>query len=132
GCDHFGVHLAYTAAASKAVTTAYRWRFEDPNKPGTLIASPNNIFVPAPVYTFVPPAIPTNPPALIAEIQTPPPPPPPPAVPPQFGDATWMKVYKTDMNREVGLDELTSTNPIVPQSPLQIEDEWVLMQPAPP
>jgi uncharacterized repeat protein (TIGR02543 family) len=132
GCDHFGVHLAYTAAANAAVTTAYRWMFEDPNNPGTLIASTNNIFVPTPVYTFVPPAVPTNPPVLVAEIQTPDPPPPPPALPPQFGDATWMKVYKTDMNREVALDELISTNPIVPQSPLQIETEWVLMQPAPP
>ena len=26
GCDHFGVHLAYTAAANNAVTTAYRDR----------------------------------------------------------------------------------------------------------
>jgi hypothetical protein len=132
GCDHFGVHLAFTAAANNAVTTAYRWMFEDPNNPGMLIASPNNIFVPTPVYTWVPPALPTNPPVLVVEIHTPPPPPPPPALPPQFGNATWMKVYKTDMNREVALMELTSDNPIVPQSPLQIETEWVLMQPAPP
>jgi uncharacterized repeat protein (TIGR02543 family) len=76
--------------------------------------------------------VPTNPPVLVAEIQTPPPPPPPPARPPQFGDATWLKVYKTDMNREVALDELVGTNPIVPQSPLQLETEWALMQPAPP
>lgn len=132
GCDHFGVHMGFTAAASSAVTTAYRWMFEDPANPGTLIASTNNIFVPAPVYTWVPPAIPTNPPVLVAEIHTPPPPPPPPALPPQYGDATWVKVYKTEMNREVALEELVGTNPIVPQSPLQIESEWTLMQPAPP
>ena len=131
GCDHFGVHLAFTATG-KATTTAYRWMFEDPNNPGTLIASPNNIFVPTPVYSWGVPATPTAPPVLVAEIQVPPPPPPPPARPPQFGDATWMKVYKTDMNREVRLDELTSDNPIVPQNPTQLETEWALLQPAPP
>ena len=131
GCDHFGVHISFTAT-NKAVTTAYRWMIEDPANPGTLIASPNNIFVPTPVYTWVPPAIPTAPPVLVAEVQAPPPPPPPPALPPQFGPATWMKVFKTDMNREVALDELTSDNPIVPQNLAQIETEWVLVQAAPP
>jgi hypothetical protein len=53
-------------------------------------------------------------------------------LPPQYGNATWMKVYKSEMNREVALEELVDTNAIVPQSPLQIETEWVLMQPAPP
>ena len=131
GCDHFGVHLAYTAS-NKATTTAYRWMIEDPNNPGTLIASTNNIFVPTPVYTWVPPATPTAPPVLVAEVQTPDPPPPPPALPPQYGNATWMKVYKTEMTREVFLDELTSDNVIVPQQATQIETDWVLMQPAPP
>ena len=132
GCDHFGVHLAYTATAGKAVVTSYRWMFEDPANLGTLIASTTNIFIPTPVYTWVPPVIPTNPPVLVVEIQTPPPPPPPPAIPPQYGDATWMKVFKTEMNREVALDELTSDNPIVPQTVAQVETEWVLMQPEPP
>ncbi len=131
GCDHFGVHLAYTAMG-KATTTAYRWMFEDPNNIGTLIASPTNIFVPTPVYTFIPPVTPVAPPELVVEIQLPPPPPPPPAIPPQFGNATWMKVYKTEMNREVLLNELTGDNPIVPQDPTQIETDWVLLQPAPP
>ena len=132
GCDHFGVHLAFTAAANAGTTTAYRWMFPDPNNPGQLIASANNIFVPTPVYTWIAPVIPTNPPVLQVEIQVPPPPPPPPAVPPQFGNATWMKVYKTDMTREVFLDELVDTNAIVPQTAAQIETDWVLLQPAPP
>ena len=132
GCDHFGVHLSYSTAASKATTAAYRWMFEDPNNPGQLIASTNNIFVPTPVYTWVAPAVPAAPPVLVVVIQVPPPPPPPPAVPPQFGNATWMKVYKTEMNREVFLDELTADNAIVPQGPAQIETDWVLLQPAPP
>jgi hypothetical protein len=131
GCDHFGVHLVYTFI-NKATTTAYRWMFEDPNNPGQLIASTNNIFVPTPVYTYIPPVLPTNPPVLQVEIQLPDPPPPPPALPPQFGTATWMKVYKTDMTRDVALTELTSDNPIVPQTVAQVETEWALMQAAPP
>ncbi len=130
GCDHFGVHLAYTAAASKAVVTSYRWMFEDPANPGTLIASTNNLFVPTPVYTWVAPALPANPPVLVVEIQLPPPPPPPPAVPPQYGDATWMKVFKTELTREVALTELTTDNAV--ETAAVIETEWVLMQPEPP
>ena len=111
GCDHFGVHLLYTAAANKATTTAYRWMFADPNNPGQLIASTNNIFVPTPVYTWVPRSS-HSPPVLDGGDPTAdPPPPPPPALPPQFGNATWMKVYKTDMNREVALDRTDQRQP---------------------
>jgi hypothetical protein len=126
GCDHFGVHLGFTAAAGKAVTTGYRWLIEDTANPGTLIPSPNNVFVPTPVYSWGVPATPTAPPVLVVEIQTPPPP------PAQFGTATWMKVYKTEMATEVALGDLTSDNPIVPLTPAQIETEWALMQPIPP
>jgi len=131
GCDHFGVHINYTAAG-RAITAGYRWLLADPANPGQLIASTHNMFVPTPVYSWGIPATPAAPPVLIVEIQTPPPPPPPPALPPQFGDATWMKVYKTELNREVALEELTADNAIVPQDPTQIETDWVLMQPAPP
>jgi hypothetical protein len=130
GCDHFGVHPLYTATGYTIV--GYRWLFADPANPGQLIPSPNNIFVPTPVYSWVPPAVVGAPPVLVAEIQTPPPPPPPPAALPQFGDATWMKVYKNEITREVALEELTSDNPLVPQDITQIENDWVLMQPAPP
>jgi hypothetical protein len=132
GCDHFGVHLAYTATAANAGATTYRWMFEDPNNPGTLIASANNIFVPTPVYTFIPPVTPAAPPVLVVEIPVPDAPRLPPAMEPQFGNATWMKVYVTQMNREVLLTELTSDNAVVPQGVAEIETEWVLLQPAPP
>ena len=132
GCNHFGVHIAYTAAGSAARTVGYRWMFPDPANPAQLAASATNIFVPNPVYTFVPPAQPALPPVLVAEVVTPEPPPPPPALPPQYGDATWMKVFKTELQREVILDELVATNAIVPQDPAQVETNWVLMQPSPP
>lgn len=134
GCDHFGVHLNYTAMG-KATAVTYRWLLADPANPGQLAGSPNTVTVPTPNYYFLPPPVdqPTAPPVLVAEIQLPPPPPPPEPEPvPQYGDATWMKVYKTELDREVALDELTSDNPIVPQDATQIETNWVLLQPSPP
>ena len=140
GCDHFGVHLNWTAM-SKAMSTSYRWMFEDPGNPGQLVGSPNTVTVASPTYYFQPPppTQPTAPPVLVAEVVLPPPPPPPVPPPvPQYGDATWMKVFKTELNREVALDELTSNNPdgttntIVPQDAAQVETDWKLMQPSPP
>jgi hypothetical protein len=136
GCDHFGVHLNYTAMTTAHQTT-YRWMFADPNNPGQLVGSPNLIMVATPTYYFQPAPIdqPTAPPILVAEVDLPPPPPRPV---PQYGDAVWMKVFKTEMNREVSLDELTSNNPdgttntIVPQDATQLETEWKLMQQSPP
>ncbi|TAK62314.1 hypothetical protein [Methylobacter sp.] len=136
GCDHFGVHLNYTAMTSAHQTT-YRWMFADPNNPGQLVGSPNSIMVATPTYYFQPAPVnqPTAPPVLVAEVDLPPPPLRPV---PQYGDAVWMKVFKTEMNREVALDELTSNNPdgttntIVPQDAAQLETEWKLMQQSPP
>jgi hypothetical protein len=115
--------------------------FEDPANPGQLVGSPNTVTVASPSYYFQPPppAQPAAPPVLVAEVVLPPPPPPPVPQPvPQYGDATWMKVFKTELNREVALDELTSNNPdgtvntIVPQDAAQVETDWELMQPSPP
>ena len=131
GCDHFGVHLNY-AALSKATSTSYRWMFEDPANPGHLVSSTNTVTVPTPTYYFQP-TVAGQPPVLVAEVQLPlPPPPPVPPPVPQYGDATWVKVYKTEIGREVALEELVEGNPIVPQAAAQVETEWDLMQPSPP
>ncbi len=39
-----------------------------------------------------------------------------------------MKVYKTELPRPVGLEELLSDNPAVPQDPAQLETSWYLLQ----
>ncbi len=70
-------------------------------------------------------------PVLVAVVQLPPPPPIPAPVP-QYGDATWMKVYKTELAREVALVELVEGNAVVPQGATQVETDWQLMQPSPP
>jgi hypothetical protein len=73
--------------------TIYRWLLADPQTPGSLLASASTVGIVTPVWTFVPPppTQPTAPPVLVAEVQAP----NPPEVQGQFGDATWLKVYKT-------------------------------------
>ncbi len=118
GCEHFGVSLLTNPTA-----VTYRWMIPDPNTPGALTAMNPPIPIGAPIWTVVPPAVPNNPPVIIAEVVAP----EPPAVA-QFGDAQWMKVYKTELARHAELNELLSDNPAVPQDAAQIETSWVLMQ----
>jgi hypothetical protein len=122
GCEHFGV-----STLRNPVNTLYRWLVEDGANPGTLIPVTLNSPVPTPIYSIVPPARPNNPPVLVAEV----PAPDPAESPEQFGTARWMKTFKTQLNREVGLDELVSDNPIVPQDPGHLETEWELVQDTP-
>lgn len=128
GCDHYGVSLAYYSVPPTA--TKYYWLVADPNNLGGLMRfSSSPVQIPQPVVAVFPPAQVGNPPQVAFQIQADPPPPPPVPKPvPQFGDAKWVKVYKTEMQREVGLDELVDDNPIVPQDPSTIETEWKLLQ----
>src|SRR5471032_1234828 len=112
GCEHFGVSLLSNAAA-----TTYRWLVADPLNPGQLVPVTLGSPVAAPTYYIAPPAVVGNPPVLVAEVIAP----EPAEAPDRFGDAQWMKVFKTELQREVGLDELLSDNPIVPQDPAQLE-----------
>ncbi|MDQ3919170.1 MAG: PEP-CTERM sorting domain-containing protein, partial [Acidobacteriota bacterium] len=53
--------------------------------------------------------------------------PEPPETPEQFGDAQWVKVFKTQLPREVTLDELVSDNAVVPQDATQVEVAWEIL-----
>ena len=123
GCEHFGVSL--NAAATR---TVYRWLIEDAANPGTLIAVDPPVAIPgSPIYTIVPPARVGDPPVLEAEIRA-----PEAAESPElYGDAQWVKVFKTELQREVGLDELVSDNAIVPQDAAHLEVEWEILQQEP-
>ena len=125
GCDHFGVTLV---AAVNPTATTYRWMIDDPANPGTLIGSAATLAIPAPVWRVVPPAVAGNPPVIVAEIAAP----ESQRTPGQYGDATWVRVYKTELSREVALGELTSDNQVVPQDSRQIETSWKLLQQSPP
>jgi hypothetical protein len=128
-CDHNGVR--FDAVNVNQVSTAqptnviYRWLIADPQHPGQLIPSGTLVSIPAPIWTVIPPAQVGAAPVVVAEIH--PPPPPHPAL--QKGEAQWVKIYKTELPREVSLDELTTNNPaVVPLAPTQTEIEWKLLQ----
>lgn len=127
GCDHFGVHLAMNA---NPTATTSRWLLADPVNPSLLVGIGSPVAIVAPVWTVLPPppTQPTAPPVVVAEVAAP----NPPELQGQYGDATWLKVYKTELTREVALNELTSDNPIVPQDPTTLETAWKLLQQSPP
>src|ERR1051326_2086437 len=128
GCDHYGVTLAYYSVPPTA--TKYYWLMADPNNPGQLMRFGGTpVQIPQPVVTVIPPAQVGNPPQVAFQVQADPPPPPEVPKPvPQYGDAKWVKVYKTELDREVGLDELLDDNPVVPQDAGKLETAWKLLQ----
>jgi hypothetical protein len=119
GCEHFGVWTYVNPT-----NTIYRWLLADPNNPGQLIPAGTPVAIPAPLWTVQPPAQPGGAPIVAADVVAP----VPPVASEQFGDAQWMKVYKTENQRQVGLDELVADNPVVPQDPAQVETSWYLVQ----
>jgi uncharacterized repeat protein (TIGR02543 family) len=138
GCEHFGISTA--RAATRIV---YSWLVPDPNNAGHLVpysgntvplanappAPPIQVPIPQPIVNVIPPAQPGGAPVVAFEIQAAPPPPPPAPKPvPQYGDAQWVKVYKTELDREVDLNELMGGNPVVPEDPAAIETQWKLLQ----
>jgi hypothetical protein len=126
GCDHFGV--SFTNYLLQPRVTTYRWLYEDPANPGNLVPSSQSVSVSAPVWS-VTAATATSPAVVAATVDGP--------VAflsanPQYTDATWIKVLKTELTREVTLDELRTGNTAVsPEAPAQVETNWKLMQGAP-
>ncbi len=123
GCEHFGI-----SASANPTSIVYRWLVPDPSNQGLLISTPGSVVdMAAPVWAALPPANPALPPVVVAEI---PAPPPPPAL---FGTAQWVKVYKTEQQRKVDLDELVGDNhAVVPENAAQLETNWSLLQADPP
>jgi hypothetical protein len=123
GCEHFGVTLN-----ANPVSTTYRWLVADSPVLGLLTPYGTPVAIPQPTWVILPPPQPAASPVVVAEIVA------PEAANPdtQFGDAEWVKVFKTELPREVGLDELVSDNPVVPQDPAQVETAWKLIQSSPP
>ena len=127
GCEHFGISTTYNV---NPTTIIYRWLVPDPANPGMLVASSSPVSLPAPIWTVSPPANPALPPVVVAEIDAPP---PPPAPIPRYGDAQWVKVYKTEHQAKIDLDDLMGDNhAVVPENAAQLELEWSLLQADPP
>lgn len=131
GCEHFGTARAGAGGISNITA---RWLCEDSANPGTLAPVDPPTAVPYPSFYIQPPAQVGLPPQVVMVVPPPlPAPPPQPAVIPQYGDATWMRVFVTEMQREVNLDELVADNPaVVPMDAAQIESSWDLIQADPP
>ena len=122
-CDHIGVgHLG------NATKTTYSWLVE--STPGassltSVVASlpaPQWSVTPAPVVIGQPPA----PPVVVARIQA-----PAPIVnesEPQFGTPIWAKVYTTELESQVELEELVGNNAKIQQAKAHTEIEWQLLQ----
>ena len=126
GCEHFGTARG-PAANIKNVTA--RWLCEDPANPGTLAPVNPPTSVPFANYYVAAPVQPGLPAQIVMVI----PAPVPPVVVAQYGDASWIRVFVTELPREVNLDGLVADNPaVVPMDPAQLESSWDLMQADPP
>ncbi|MBX3026205.1 PEP-CTERM sorting domain-containing protein [bacterium] len=119
GCEHFGIGLNRNPTA-----TVYRWLLADPQSPGALRPAGSTVRIPAPVWNVspAPPQAPNQQPVVAAAIE----PPPPGAY--EFGDAVWVKVFKTEAPEPAELHHLVTDDPAVPQEAGETEIEWTLLQ----
>jgi hypothetical protein len=120
GCEHFGASLRVNATRA-----TYRWLVEDPAAPGSIVPGPVPMAVAAPAYSVAPPLVQGAMPVLNADVDA-------PAAgnyPTHYGDAFWLKIFKTEIPRGVALDELTNDNPsVVPADDAHLETSWVFVQ----
>jgi hypothetical protein len=119
GCEHFGITVNGVSSQ-----TIYRWLIADPANPGQLKAANSQVAIPAPVWNVQQPVRPADPVVVVADVD----PPIPPAPAKRFGEAQWMRTYKTENVRQVNLDELVPGNPVVPEDAAEIETSWELLQ----
>ena len=126
GCEALGQWLRPTPG--KVITPTGRWLIEDPQNPGTLIPVEPNIAIPFPNYSIVTGTTLGSSPVVVAEVEAP----EPPETPEVYGDAQWVKVYKTQLTRPATPADLTSDNPVVPQNAAQVETAWDILQASPP
>lgn len=115
-CDHFGV-----GTTQNATKTTYSWLIETAT-PGVL--TNGTAYLPAPVWNVSPaPVVPNQPPAppvVQEQIRA------PEANVFEFGDAIWVKVFTTELDHEVKLEELIGGNPVIDNA--ETETEWALLQ----
>jgi hypothetical protein len=123
-CDHFGV-----GARANATKTTYSWLYGD--NTGTLTSAGGTVSLPAPAWNVIPapapaPGQPLAPPVVVAQVQAPAPVQPLENPEPQWGQAIWVKVFTTELDKPVGLEELVGDNAKVKQA--KTETEWQLLQ----
>lgn len=112
-CDHFGV-----GTIGNATRTTYSWLLETAT-PGVL--SNGLVTLPAPSWTVSPSPVIGAPPNVGAQILA-----PAPEIESQFGEAIWVKVFTTELEDPIGLEELVGDNAKVQQAVTEVE--WQLLQ----
>ncbi|HEY9192589.1 MAG TPA: PEP-CTERM sorting domain-containing protein [Methyloversatilis sp.] len=127
-CDHFGV-----GTTKNASRTIYSWLLE--TQPNSDVLTKNGVALPAPVWVVEPAAVPAPvgqpalpPQRVVAVIEAPDPVPDAAGAEDgaKFGDAIWIKIFKTELQAGVGLEELIGGNEKVDGAELEIE--WLLLQ----
>ncbi len=115
-CDHFGV-----GTVANPTKTIYSWLHE--TSPGVLSNANGVVNLPAPAWVVIPPdpGLPPGPPQVVAQIEAPDPP-----QGAEFGDALWVKVFTTEFEDEIELEELVGDNQHVQEAETEIE--WQLLQ----
>lgn len=112
-CDHFGV-----GTLGNATKTTYSWLIETAT-PGVL--SNGIVTLPSPAWTVTPAPVVGAPPVVVAQIQA-----PAPEIEGQFGEAIWVKVFTTELEDPVALEDLVADNAKVIQAVTEVE--WQLLQ----
>jgi len=112
-CDHFGV-----GTTVNATKTTYSWLLET-TTPGVL--SNGVVSLPAPAWNVIADPVAGNPPVVVAQIQA-----PAPENNIEFGEAIWVKVFTTELEDPVALEDLVGGNPKVEQAVTEVE--WQLLQ----
>ena len=128
GCEHFGQSLRPVQPGQITKVTG-RWLVENSAQPGTLIALNPPAAIPFATWSVQPVTTVAAAPVVVAKVEAP----EPPEAPERYGDAQWVKIFKTQLPRTVTADELTSDNTaVVPEDPSQIEVSWDILQADPP
>jgi len=130
GCEHFGVSTTPGRFPSATKTVTYRWLVADPASPGNLIPASPAVVPPVPISH---PVVQGDILAGAPDVQVAAPAAPPVAPAHRYGIAEWVKVYKTELDRDADLDELVGGHPnnVVPNGENHLgatETEWKLLQ----
>jgi len=117
-CDHFGV-----GTLGNAIRTTYSWLLETATA-GVL--TNGTVSLPAPAWNVIPapppaPGLPPAPPVVAAVIEA-----PVPEAQDRFGEAMWVKVFTTELEDAIDLEELVGGNPKVEAAVTEVE--WQLLQ----
>jgi len=116
GCEHFGV-----SQTTEATATRYHWLGCDEST-GATPPLPD-IGLPTPNWTVIPPAVPADPPVVQAEFDIPNP------EGGAYGEPYWVKIYKTEADHAIALENLLLDDPLVEGA--EVEIEWELLQAKP-